>query len=278
MLRPGGVATIIGMVPEGVKIELDAGNFLRRGRAIQGCTMGSNRFRTDMPRYIEFYKQGRLKLDELVTQELALSEINKAFADMKAQSVRRSEESYLKEHFSSELRQVAASQGMEIHERDEQLIAHPSIVRVAPDRRAVRIDRKQVSAIRPTYLAALLRANQQKPARFNGGNFIEAIYNAYTMLTGGRSPLRRLEGGQSPAIPLARIYELLTVMPGASREYSRTDFARDLYRLDTNGPKTTRAGARLHFHSGRQSNIAFVAPDGHLITYHNVAFAEVNSG
>ena len=49
MLRPGGVATIIGMVPEGVKIEIDAGNFLRRGRAIQGCTMGSNRFRTDMP-------------------------------------------------------------------------------------------------------------------------------------------------------------------------------------------------------------------------------------
>ena len=30
MLRPGGMATIIGMVPEGVKIELDAGNFLRR--------------------------------------------------------------------------------------------------------------------------------------------------------------------------------------------------------------------------------------------------------
>jgi S-(hydroxymethyl)glutathione dehydrogenase/alcohol dehydrogenase len=43
-----------------------------------------------MPRYIEFYKQGRLKLDELVTQELKLSEINRAFADMKAQSVRRS--------------------------------------------------------------------------------------------------------------------------------------------------------------------------------------------
>ena len=39
---------------------------------------------------MEFYRQGRLKLDELVSQELALSEINKAFADMKAGSVRRS--------------------------------------------------------------------------------------------------------------------------------------------------------------------------------------------
>jgi hypothetical protein len=188
------------------------------------------------------------------------------------------EEAYLKEHFSAELRQVAAARGLEIHERDEQLIAHPSIVRVAPDRRAVRIDRKQVSTIRPTHLAALLQANQQKPTRSNGRNFIEAIHTAYTMLIGGQSPLRPPEGGQSTAVPLARIYELLTVMPGASREYSRTDFARDLYRLDVEGPKATRNGAQLHFHSGRQSNIAFVAPDGHLLTYHNVAFSEVSNG
>ena len=188
------------------------------------------------------------------------------------------EETYLQDHFAVELRQIAASQGLEIHERDGQLIAHPSIVKVAPDRRAVRIDRKQVSAIRPTYLAALLRVNQQKPARFNGRNFLEAIHTAYIMLIGGQSPLRRLGDGQPPTIPLARIYELITVMPGSSREYSRTDFARDLYRLDTDGPKTTRTGDRLHFHSGRQSSIAFVAPDGHLITYHNVAFSEAKNG
>ena len=28
--------------------------------------MGSNRFRVDMPRYIDFYMHGRLKLDEMV--------------------------------------------------------------------------------------------------------------------------------------------------------------------------------------------------------------------
>ena len=53
--------------------------------------MGSNRFRTDMPRYIEFYKQGRLKLDELVTQELALLRDQQGLRQtLKAQSVRRS--------------------------------------------------------------------------------------------------------------------------------------------------------------------------------------------
>ena len=90
MLRPGGTATIIGMIPEGVKIEIDAGSFLRRERRLQGSSMGSNRFRTDMPRYLEFYRQGRLKLDELVSQRLPLSQINAAFNDMKNGNVARS--------------------------------------------------------------------------------------------------------------------------------------------------------------------------------------------
>ena len=90
MLRDGGTATIIGMIPEGTKIEIDAGGFLRRERKIQGSSMGSNRFRTDMPHYIEFYRQGRLKLDELVSQHMRLEELNQAFADMKAGNVARS--------------------------------------------------------------------------------------------------------------------------------------------------------------------------------------------
>ncbi len=90
MLRAGGTATVIGMIPEGTKIELDGGTFLRRERRIQGSTMGSNHFRTDMPRYIEYYRQGRLKLDEMVSQKLKLEQINTAFHDMKEGHVARS--------------------------------------------------------------------------------------------------------------------------------------------------------------------------------------------
>jgi S-(hydroxymethyl)glutathione dehydrogenase/alcohol dehydrogenase len=57
-LRSGGTATLIGMIPVGTRIELHGVDFLRE-RRIQGCMMGSNRFRTDMPRLIEFYLQGR---------------------------------------------------------------------------------------------------------------------------------------------------------------------------------------------------------------------------
>ena len=65
MLAPGGTATLVGMVPFGEKIELHGADFLRE-RRIQGSSMGSNRFRVDMPRLIELYLQGRLHLDDVL--------------------------------------------------------------------------------------------------------------------------------------------------------------------------------------------------------------------
>lgn len=89
MIRPGGTATVIGMIPVGTKIELHGPEFLRE-KKIQGSTMGSNRFRTDMPRYIDFYLQGKLKLDELVSAHIGLGDINEAFEEMKKGEIARS--------------------------------------------------------------------------------------------------------------------------------------------------------------------------------------------
>jgi S-(hydroxymethyl)glutathione dehydrogenase/alcohol dehydrogenase len=83
MLRAGGTATIIGMVPYGIKLELHGYDFLR-DRKLQGTSMGGNRFRVDMPRLLAFYRQGRLKLDHLITGHLKLAEINDGFAALKS--------------------------------------------------------------------------------------------------------------------------------------------------------------------------------------------------
>jgi len=83
MLRPGGTATIIGMVPFGVKIELHSHDFLR-DRKLQGTSMGSNRFRVDMPRLLSLWRQGRLKLDYLISGRLRLDQINEGFAALKS--------------------------------------------------------------------------------------------------------------------------------------------------------------------------------------------------
>jgi S-(hydroxymethyl)glutathione dehydrogenase/alcohol dehydrogenase len=89
MLRKGGTATIIGMIPEGQRIELPGSEFLDE-KKIQGSNMGSNRFRVDMPRYVDLYLSGRLKLDELVSARIGLEQINDGFDAMRRGEVARS--------------------------------------------------------------------------------------------------------------------------------------------------------------------------------------------
>lgn len=77
LLRPGGTATLIGL-PERRPIPLPPETFSGE-RKIQGCAMGSVRFLTDLPYLLGLYRSGRLKLDELVSRQLRLEEINEGY-------------------------------------------------------------------------------------------------------------------------------------------------------------------------------------------------------
>jgi S-(hydroxymethyl)glutathione dehydrogenase/alcohol dehydrogenase len=87
-LAPRGAATLVGVMPAGQKVEFVAGHFFTEKR-VQGCMMGSNRFRIDMPKYLDLYRQGRLNLDDMVSRHGRLKDINKAFHDMEAGEVTR---------------------------------------------------------------------------------------------------------------------------------------------------------------------------------------------
>lgn len=89
MVRPGGTATIIGMIPVGTMIELHGPELLRE-KKLQGSNMGSNRFRVDMPRYVDFYMQGRLNLDKMVSKTIKLEQINQAFEELRTGNIARS--------------------------------------------------------------------------------------------------------------------------------------------------------------------------------------------
>jgi S-(hydroxymethyl)glutathione dehydrogenase/alcohol dehydrogenase len=52
--------------------------------------MGSNRFRVDMPRFIDFYLQGKLHLDDLISNRIALSDINEGMEALKTGEIARS--------------------------------------------------------------------------------------------------------------------------------------------------------------------------------------------
>jgi Zn-dependent alcohol dehydrogenase len=82
MTRKGGVTVIVGMPPNQDALFTLNADHLTEGRAIVGSLVGSTRLSVDIPRLIELYQQGRLKLAELITRRYPLEEINEAIASM----------------------------------------------------------------------------------------------------------------------------------------------------------------------------------------------------
>jgi Zn-dependent alcohol dehydrogenase len=77
-----GVTVVVGMPGDNdVQISLNA-HVLTEGRTIVGSLVGSARPAVDVPRLAEWYRQGRLKLDELITNRYPLERINEALDSM----------------------------------------------------------------------------------------------------------------------------------------------------------------------------------------------------
>jgi S-(hydroxymethyl)glutathione dehydrogenase / alcohol dehydrogenase len=83
-----GTATIVGVPPPDTVFEIPF-MAMRPECRLQTSRMGSNQFRTDIPRYLEFYRDGRLLLDQMVSRRGHLDDINDAFRAMKAGEVAR---------------------------------------------------------------------------------------------------------------------------------------------------------------------------------------------
>jgi S-(hydroxymethyl)glutathione dehydrogenase/alcohol dehydrogenase len=89
-VRKGGTCVLVGVVPVGTNLELPGLDIVLQGKTVVGSMMGGNRFRIDMPRYVDFYLDGRLKLDEMISARLPLEDVQLAFEKMKAGEVARS--------------------------------------------------------------------------------------------------------------------------------------------------------------------------------------------
>jgi S-(hydroxymethyl)glutathione dehydrogenase/alcohol dehydrogenase len=89
LLRRGGTATIVGMMPISEKLSMRALDLLAE-KKLQGCLMGSNRFPVDIPRLVDFYLAGRLDLDSLIAERIPLEEISGALDKLRTGEAARS--------------------------------------------------------------------------------------------------------------------------------------------------------------------------------------------
>ena len=91
MTRNGGEAILVGVPRMDVMLNLNAAfTFLYLAKTVKGCWYGSSNVREDVPKLIELYKEGKLKLEELVSREIGVDGVNEAFTAMQQGEVARS--------------------------------------------------------------------------------------------------------------------------------------------------------------------------------------------
>ena len=180
-------------------------------------------------------------------------------------------ESYLSTEYRTELLEFAKQNGVSIREVIGLLSAYPTTIRVAPKEQALVIDGKRTPVLRPSSVVALLKKNRDRSGAMPGEKFIETLYSAYTLVCGP-------EGRGRPQA-LSRLYEVLTLLPGVSSQYTEAAFIRDVSTLNFEGPHQTRNGARLSLPASTATKThrgvyTAVGPDGEVTQYVGVQFTE----
>ncbi len=88
-LAGGGRMIMVGMPHSGAASSYEPVNFAATGQGMVGSKMGDTVIKRDIPWMIDMYRQGRLKLDELISNRWSLDQINEAIEDTKSGSARR---------------------------------------------------------------------------------------------------------------------------------------------------------------------------------------------
>ncbi len=80
--RGWGQSIVIGVAPAGAEISTRPFQLVT-GRVWKGTAFGGARGRTDVPKIVDWYMQGKIQIDPMITHVMPLAEINNAFELMK---------------------------------------------------------------------------------------------------------------------------------------------------------------------------------------------------
>ena len=149
--------------------------------------------------------------------------------------------------YSEELVTLAEREGLKMRQEGARLLSYPSVLRVQPADRSLKIDRKAVRTLRPSRIIEQLKARQAKPPRSKGAQLLESLYEAYQSLTRNNQNPNEVQV-PGAVVLLAEIFRLFKIAPGS--EYSREEFARDLHLLKNSGPHETKNGFQVEYPAG----------------------------
>lgn len=87
--RPGGTVVFSGLSPMGSSTNLPGSVLVRQEKTVKGSYYGTANPPMDFIKYAEWYLEGRLPLDRMISQTYELGQVNEAFADMLSGATRR---------------------------------------------------------------------------------------------------------------------------------------------------------------------------------------------
>lgn len=174
--------------------------------------------------------------------------------------------------YTKELLAAAAAAGVAMYEEDERLLCYPSLLRVLPGDAVVDVDRVRERRLRPSVLVGLLAAGQERAPRFKPEAFLDSLRGGYELVVAR-------DGKTTEAVVrLVDVWAVLTMLPGQAREYTKQEFARDLYLLDQSGvTRTARSSRQLRWSASTGTKgtgvLSTVARSGQQQRYWGVSFS-----
>ncbi len=173
--------------------------------------------------------------------------------------------------YTQELLAAAQGAGLAMFEEDDRLLCYPSLIRVLPGELALEVDKRRERRLRPSTVIELLRRAQQAGPRFKAETYLASLLRAYDFVAAQQGKRR------GAVVRLLDVYDVLTLLPSQARDYSKQEFARDLYLLDQSRVMTVGAtGRRLRWAAStgtKQAGIlTTVARSGQQQRYWGVAF------
>jgi len=182
----------------------------------------------------------------IAAAEEEAARISKPFADAAAAFGYDVAEAFASGTWLDELAAAAKAAGVVLVRRDGRVTAYPVALRLDGRAQGVRVGRRLERRIRPSFLAAQLKALQQRPERFNARQFLDRLFRLYESKARAEDPSwRPARPGQGPLVPLAELHDDLTVLPAAAADYPQEEFVADLLRLDRQPDATGSQGHRF---------------------------------
>lgn len=174
--------------------------------------------------------------------------------------------------YVKELLAAAEARGVRIFEAEDRLLCYPSLLRVLPGDAAVEIDKVRERRIRPSVLVDLLARTRDRAPRFKAEAFLDSLRAGYELVVASEG---KKEDG---VIRLIDIWSVLTMLPGQRGQYSKQEFARDLYLLDQSGiTRTARNSRELRWSASTGTKgsgvLVTVARSGQRQHYWGVSFS-----